>query len=40
MNVNTLLNYLPRYQGKEKILKDQQTTDDIINEILKLLENH
>ena len=35
MTGNTLLNYLPKYQGKEKILKDQQTTDDIINEILK-----
>ena len=35
MNGNTLLSYLPRYEGKEKILKDQQTTDDIINEILK-----
>lgn len=35
MTGNILLNYLPRYQGKEKILKDQQTTDDIINEILK-----
>jgi hypothetical protein len=35
MNPNTLLNYLPAYKGKEKILKDQQTTNDIINEILK-----
>jgi hypothetical protein len=35
MNGNVLLNYLPRYEGKEKIIKDQQTTDDIINEILK-----
>jgi hypothetical protein len=35
MTGNALLNYLPQYQGKEKILKDQQNTDDIINEILK-----
>jgi hypothetical protein len=35
MTGNQLLNYLPQYQGKEKILKDQQNTDDIINEILK-----
>lgn len=35
MNGNTLLNYLPAYKGKEKILKDQQNTNDIINEILK-----
>jgi hypothetical protein len=35
MTGNVLLNYLPRYEGKEKILKDQQSTDDIINEILK-----
>ncbi len=34
MTGNELLNYLPAYQGKEKILKDQQNTDDIINEIL------
>ena len=35
MNGNLLLNYLPRYEGKEKILRDQQSTNDIINEILK-----
>jgi hypothetical protein len=35
MTGNALLNYLPQYQGKEKILKDQQNTDDIIKEILK-----
>lgn len=34
MNVNTLLNNLPKYQGKEQIIKDQQNTDDIIREIL------
>lgn len=35
MNGNILLNNLPKYKGEEKILKDQQTTNDIINEILK-----
>ena len=34
MNVNTLLNNLPKYQGREEIIKDQQNTNDIINEIL------
>ena len=34
MNVNTLLNNLPKYQGREEIIKDQQNTNDIIKEIL------
>jgi hypothetical protein len=34
MTANVLLNYLPKYQGKEKIIKDQQNTDDIIKAIL------